>query len=111
MRKFVTAEIQVPDGISLFLTCLHLNHKLEPVRLDEIMDIRKQLEPAFQENQCQIWTGDFNALTKEDYSDNEWQKITSIRAKNSWELPQTGLTNQVSNINRFTTGEDFQKGS
>lgn len=94
-RRFLTAEIEVSKEISVFLTCLHLNHKLEPIRLQEIDNIRHHLEPVFKENQCQIWTGDFNALTREDYSDDEWQKITAIRAKNHWELPKTGLTTQV----------------
>ena len=46
------------------MTCLHLNHKTEKKRLAEIDTIKKHLEPVFQENQAQIWSGDFNALTK-----------------------------------------------
>ena len=68
--KFLTAEIEIDDQCPLHLTCLHLNHQTEPAepkRLSEIEFIKNQLEPVFKENSSQIWTGDFNALTKEDY--------------------------------------------
>ena len=54
------------------------------------------LEPVFKENHCQIWTGDFNALTREDYTDEKWNHITGVRKQNGWELPKTELTTQVS---------------
>jgi len=73
--KFLTAEIEIDDHSPLHLTCLHLNHQTEPKRLSEIEFIKNHLEPVFQENSSQIWTGDFNALTKEDYLESEWNDI------------------------------------
>ena len=46
-------------------------------------------------NPAQIWTGDFNALTKEDYSPAFWDEVSRIRENNRWELPQTDLTREV----------------
>ena len=43
----------------------------------------------------QIWTGDFNALTREDYSDSVWEDISNVRHVNSWESPQVKLTNKI----------------
>ena len=57
------------------------------------------LEPVFKENHFQIWTGDFNALTREDYTDEKWNHITGVRKQNGWELPKTELTTQVSAVN------------
>ena len=73
--KFLTAEIEIDDQCPLHLTCLHLNHQTEPKRLSEIEFIKNQLEPVFKENSSQIWTGDFNAITKDDYSESEWNDI------------------------------------
>ena len=56
---------------------------------------RKHLEPVFKEDYCQIWTGDFNALSKEDYSEEQWNNITGIRKQNRWELPKTDLTKKA----------------
>ena len=62
----------------------------------EIVTIKNHLEPVFQENQAQIWSGDFNALTKEDYSESYWNNITEVRKRNCWESPKTELTIKVS---------------
>ena len=73
-----------------------MDHRREPTRLSEVKGIKNALEKAKIDNDnCQIWTGDFNALTKEDYSPEEWAEITNVRQKNSWELPKTELTTQV----------------
>ena len=44
-----------------------LDHRTEPTRLIEIEAIKNFLDPVFASNSPQIWTGDFNALTREDY--------------------------------------------
>jgi len=72
-----------------------LDYRTEPVRLEELSVIRKITDELFTQSACQIWTGDFNALTQEDYSPDQWQSISNIRAKNSWESPQTALTKKV----------------
>lgn len=55
-----------------------------------------QLEDLFRRGFKQIWAGDFNALTKEDYDTDRWNHIATVRETNSWESPRTELTNKVS---------------
>ena len=43
----------------------------------------------FQQNETQIWAGDFNSLTREDYTDKEWDILTRVRQNNGWEQPRT----------------------
>ena len=65
------------------------------MRLAEFGEVAKKLEDLFKQNCYQIWTGDFNALTKTDYDETTWEEIARIRAKNRWESPQTTLTTEV----------------
>ena len=39
----------------------------------------------------QVWAGDFNALTKWDYSEESWRGVGEVRARGGWELPQVLL--------------------
>jgi len=39
--------------------------------------------------------GDFNALTKNDYSKKKWENIYTVRKENKWELPLTILTDRI----------------
>ena len=63
--------------------------------MKEVETLRRRLSKHFDSNAAQIWTGDFNALTKEDYTAEQWQEVTNVRARNSWELPMTGVTTEV----------------
>ena len=51
--------------------------------------MKEQLDPCFKVNEPQVWTGDFNSLTREDYSEVAWKEITQVRMNNNWELPKT----------------------
>ena len=83
-----------------------MDHRREPTRLSEVKGIKNSLEKAKIDNDnCQIWTGDFNALTKEDYKPEEWTEITNVRQKNSWELPKTELTSQVQHTYIYHSSE------
>ena len=48
--------------------------------MKEVKDIEKSLEKVFKEEACQIWTGDFNCLTREDYDDQTWGDIARVRS-------------------------------
>lgn len=39
--------------------------------------------------------GDFNALTKSDYSEKEWRDIKTVRENDNWELPVEDLTLEI----------------
>ena len=42
-----------------------------------------------------ILMGDFNSLTKNDYTDKEWRYIYKIRKYHKWELPVSILTDMI----------------
>ena len=84
----------------VYVTCIHLDYREEPIRLKEIQSIKNKLDTILPGNDAmdnlQIWTGDFNALTKEDYTVDEWENIAAIRRENNWESPQIELTKKAS---------------
>ena len=82
----------------LYLTALHLDHRVEPNRMKEIKNIEKCLEDVFAEEGGQIWTGDFNCLTREDYDDKTWGDIARVRRENSWEPPRTAVSEEMTRL-------------
>ena len=48
-----------------------------------------------ENNTPHVWVGDFNSLTQEDYTIEEWNKITRVRQMNCWEKPHVDVTNKV----------------
>ena len=84
----------------LFITCLHLDHRIESKRIKEVENIKENLKTIFNSNQAQIWAGDFNSLTKEDYSEKEWKVLTRVRENNGWEGPKTEVTKTYVQFNR-----------
>jgi len=86
--RFVTARIQCGEGKMLVVTCLHLDHKLEPRRMKEVATIQENLASLFKRGEAQVWTGDFNALTREDYTEVGWATVAEVRARGGWEKPQ-----------------------
>ena len=90
---------QVQRANPFYLTCLHLDYKYEPYRLKEIDVITKTIESLISKadgnNNLHIWAGDFNSLTKEDYTPEEWEEITRVRRVNCWERPHVDVTTKV----------------
>mmetsp|Transcript_37749 Transcript_37749/g.82245 ORF Transcript_37749/g.82245 Transcript_37749/m.82245 type:complete len:293 (+) Transcript_37749:276-1154(+) len=79
---------------TLSIIAVHLDHKSEKKRKSEI----KQIVHSFHTKGvplCDLWLGDFNALTESDYSHQEWRDITQVRSRNHWELPVTYLTSNM----------------
>ena len=74
--------------ITIYVT--HLNHISEPKRLYEWYNIQNLMVI----NRYFI-LGDFNALTKSDYSEKEWHDIKNVREKDNWELPVEDLTLEI----------------
>ena len=102
--RFITVAVQPKNDNQtsdlLYLTCLHLDHRYESTRLKELEVITKTLNSFTShtnENKTpHIWVGDFNSLTNDDYSVDEWNEISRIRKLNSWERPHVDVTNKVS---------------
>ena len=88
------------------MTCLHLDHRYESTRLKELLVITKTLNSlTSRENDSSvphIWVGDFNSLTKDDYTVDEWNEITRVRKVNCWERPHVDATEMVECFSSFS---------
>lgn len=80
-----------PDGAELDVdvVCIHLDHMREPTRLSQLRHLADSLLPS---SAPAVWLGDFNALTRSDYSAAEWKQVADVRARSSWESPVSDLT-------------------
>ena len=63
--------------------------------MNEDENIANNLTNIFRNNEPQIWTGDFNSLTKEGYTQKEWNVLTRVRENNGWEEPKTEMTKMI----------------
>ena len=101
--RFITVSVQpktIGQGLSsqpFYLTCIHLDYEYEPYRMKEIDIIKRKLDSLSckGDNIPHMWAGDFNSLTKEDYTLEEWNEITRVRKLNCWERPHIDVTNKV----------------
>jgi len=91
------AIIDVGEGEHLEVLGLHLNYRLETTRHAQVDAVQQMLNKQAQIPRARIWAGDFNALTREDYSVVEWKRIATVRKQNRWEVPQTSLTARLKN--------------
>jgi endonuclease/exonuclease/phosphatase family metal-dependent hydrolase len=65
----------------------HLDHINENVRMKQLEELFSALES--HTNVPHIIMGDFNALSKEDYSQDYFDRyVYSVRFRNGWELPK-----------------------
>ncbi len=71
------------------------DYRIEPRRITEEHELASKLSDLFATDAKQIWAGDFNALTRSDYTDPEWDRIASVRMRNSWESPQVEVMENV----------------
>lgn len=77
---------------SIYVT--HLNHMSEQKRLVEWHNLLKHVN----QNETHYILGDFNALTKSDYTKEELIEIYNIRKNNQWELPTYDLMNEITKL-------------
>lgn len=97
--RYCSCEVVLPcyrgeNRQTLSVMVVHLDHKEEKKRLSEI----KSIVQAFRTKGaplCDLWLGDFNALTQSDYSRQHWREITQVRSRNNWELPVSDLTSAI----------------
>lgn len=78
---------------------LFSDHRKEPKRLEQLEFIRKNVLNTITDSNYHLMCGDFNALTKEDYSVEEFEQVTLVRSRNSWETPKMDLTKKVRVVN------------
>jgi len=95
------AKVELPGCLLLEVVSVHLDHRRETDRIKELDKLATMLDTAKQDDQDSfqsrrmIWMGDFNALTQSDYTAAGWSQIVDVRARNSWEAPQTDLTRRI----------------
>jgi len=65
--------------------------------MNEESELAARLSDLFQKGRPgrQIWAGDTNALTRDDYSEREWDEVAAVREKNAWEAPKVELTEKI----------------
>ena len=89
------ARIKPPNGdAEIEVVCLHLDHVSETTRLAQLRQLNEYLASVADKPPVErrIFCGDFNALTKSDYSNEEWKDIFDVRSSNSWESPVREVT-------------------
>jgi endonuclease/exonuclease/phosphatase family metal-dependent hydrolase len=87
-RCLVRGFIEHPSGI-FCAAALHLNHKCESIRLAQSTVFAEHISPlkAGGLPYPTLLAGDFNALTRDDYSDARWSEIAKERAAVGIESP------------------------
>lgn len=86
------AAIMVTEGRPpIEVVSLHLDHVVETTRMSQLRDLVEGQFSAAR-NACQIWAGDFNALTLSDYAEYELLQIADHRARNAWEAPRNDVS-------------------
>jgi len=96
LERYISGIVTLQDNTTIHIICVHLDYKNEPTRIKQMETIMKNRDI---DNKSLILLGDFNALTKNDYSKNEWCRIASIRKSNKWEQPLDELTNKITSQN------------
>ena len=91
--------IQFTKDITIGIIVVHFNYRNENVRIAEFSQITQLV--ADHQNIPLILIGDFNALTRTDYTDTEWANITKIRSENQWEEPKTELMSLIKGDGAF----------
>lgn len=97
-RGAVVAEIEAPQGL-VTVVCLHLDHMHEPARQQQMAILYDAIPDASLPDGF-ILCGDFNALHRNDYSDEEWQVIANVRA-GRWEPPMQDVMGDLINTRGF----------
>jgi len=105
--RYVTADVKTENGDTLFyLTCIHLVPKYSELRFEEIVRISEDLTPLFRGDKPQLWMGDFNTLSRADYSDEEWNEIVKIRRDNGRKAP---LNDVIDTIEKLGFSDNWTK--
>ncbi len=75
----------------LILFVTHLDYKTEEQRMREFT----QLQKILPKTDAHFLLGDFNSLSRGDYTDDQWQVIIDSRKQSSWEDPKTDIISTV----------------
>lgn len=93
-RKFEISKRDPKTFDTLTLFMVHLDHKDEKARLDQLLKLEKVL-PKLSPH---IILGDFNSLTLEDYSPEKLAEIAKSRKDTFWEPPKNTVTTKINKM-------------
>ena len=105
-EPFTLLFIDIPYYKRILVINVHLNYQNEDIRTKELSEILENI--SYTDEFPSILLGDFNALTKNDYSEKEWIEIYKIRKIGKWELPVHTLTDMI-NDEWNDTGKNNKK--
>ena len=93
-------EIPFKNNIIIGVIVMHFYFAGESNRIKEFDILLTDIKKIFNDNKMYrniplIFIGDFNALTKNDYTNMEWDTIKKVRKKNNWFEPETKLTDKI----------------
>uniref|UniRef100_A0A6B2LFH2 Endonuclease/exonuclease/phosphatase domain-containing protein n=1 Tax=Arcella intermedia TaxID=1963864 RepID=A0A6B2LFH2_9EUKA len=79
------------NGTDVRVYCTHLDVGNESVRMQQLEQILTHIDQEVPH----VLLGDFNALSRADYTDQQWEAIVSERAKNRWEPAKTAVYDKL----------------
>eukprot|EP00045_Choanoeca_perplexa_P002772 m.26683 g.26683 ORF g.26683 m.26683 type:complete len:297 (-) comp11699_c1_seq2:579-1469(-) len=85
-------RILAVQGEGVAVINIHLDHVASATRHKQL---KHYLARQMSQQDAQVWVGDWNALTRADYTAKQWADIATVRARNSWEPPQTIVMEQA----------------
>ncbi|CAM9681311.1 unnamed protein product [Choristocarpus tenellus] len=107
-----SAAVVTVLGLStpLRLCATHLDHVDERARMEQAQSLLRELEKILGTNDGRafIVAGDFNALTRIDYSTEQWKEIEDHRKANFWEAPQVELMEMLRVDQGFEDAKQFK---
>lgn len=86
-RGLLEADVDVPGGMVTFAVT-HLDHISESQREVQLEHILQSLAPSL--TRPLVLLGDMNALTRNDYTDDEWEMIEQNAESKGWAPPSFG---------------------
>lgn len=97
-----------PEGMPpLRVINLHLDYRSEPTRNMQLKGAAEAMGLSVTSTRSrgpmllqtpegpEVWAGDFNALTRMDYTAKGWAALAAARAKSKWELPVHAVTDAM----------------
>lgn len=83
----------IGEGCNRFhVSCVHLDYQYEPRRLRQMDSLEAHIATI---DAGHVVCGDFNALTRSDYSALDWAAIAEVRKRNRWEQPLGTLMDRM----------------
>ena len=103
-HRLLCVSVTSSDEAEFVVATCHLDHVSETTRLRQMACVLDAVRLATRgegphatgtvPKRCVI-LGDFNALTRTDYTDEQWSEVAGVRAVNQWEAPTSELTDML----------------